>query len=291
MFDYTGKNIFTIDVYEKHIKEECDRVRKLKGGCLPWYVDPRPAGQVWMDDCVSKLKGAGGVKKKKLADVGITTVADMKKKDDEQLLALSAAMVGVSHVKMVQWRNSFAHPGSCPYKIIDYRKESNPYKARYPETWEEEIRQTVFMKQYACITELVQHIHDCSKAAFVGTVHEDDWYFYHDALKQLTAKSTVKWMKERDIYKRWLIPQLGINAGTTYFGRPVGNRPEWMPLDNSLNNDIQSVLSLHCTITAHIEDVNDERKFSLATPTTIVSGIRRLYGNEGGNIPSSRRIV
>ena len=98
-------------------------------------------------------------------------------------------------------------------------------------------------------------------------------------------------MKERDIYKRWLIPQLGINAGTTYFGRPVGNRPEWMPLDNSLNNDIQLALSLHCAITAHIEDVNDERKFSMATPATIVSGIRRLYGNEGGNVPSSRRIV
>ena len=66
------------------------------------------------------------MKKKKVADAGITTVADMKQQDDEQLLTLSAAMVGVSHAKLVQWRNSFAHPGSCPYKIIDYQMESNP---------------------------------------------------------------------------------------------------------------------------------------------------------------------
>ena len=58
----------------------------------------------------------------------------------------------------------------------------------------------------------------------------------------------------------------------------------------SLNNDIQSSLSLHCAITAHLPD-DDPRKFSLATPKTIVSGIRRLYGNEGGNVPSSRRII
>ena len=63
-----------------------------------------------------------------------------------------------------------------------------------------------------------------------------------------------------------------------------------MPLDNSLNNDIQSSLSLHCAITSHLPD-NDPRQFSLATPNTIVSGINRLYGNEGGNVPSSLRII
>ena len=63
-----------------------------------------------------------------------------------------------------------------------------------------------------------------------------------------------------------------------------------MPLDNSLNNDIQSSLSLHCAITAHLPD-DDPRKFSFSTPSTIVSGIRRIYGNDGGNVPSSRRII
>ena len=64
-----------------------------------------------------------------------------------------------------------------------------------------------------------------------------------------------------------------------------------MPLDNSLNNDIQSALSLHCAITAHLDD-DDPRKFSFATPSTIVSGIRRIYNDKiGSNVPSSKRIV
>ena len=106
----------------------------------------------------------------------------------------------------------------------------------------------------------------------------------------MTDKSTVRWMKEEGYYKRWLIPQNGLNAGTVYFCRPVGNRPEFIPWDNSLNADIQFSLSLHCALTVHLDD-NDERKFSMRTPLTIVNGIRRLWGNEGGNVPSSKRIM
>ena len=71
-----------------------------------------------------------------------------------------------------------------------------------------------------------------------------------------------------------------------YVHRPVGNRPEWMPLDNSLNNDIQMSLSLHCAITAHLED-DDICKFSFRTPSTIVSDVQRIYNNPtGSNVPS-----
>ena len=64
-----------------------------------------------------------------------------------------------------------------------------------------------------------------------------------------------------------------------------------MPLDNSLNNDIQLCLSLHCAITAYLDD-GDIRKFSFSTPSTIVSGIQRIYNNPASsNVPSSERIV
>ena len=69
------------------------------------------------------------------------------------------------------------------------------------------------------------------------------------------------------------------------------NQPEWMPLDISLNNDIQSTLSLHCAITAHLDN-DDIRKFSFSTPSTIVSGIRSIYNNgASSNVPLSRYIV
>ena len=71
---------------------------------------------------------------------------------------------------------------------------------------------------------------------------------------------------------------------------PVDNRPEWMPLDNLLNNENQSSLSLHCAITAYLRD-NDQHKFSFAMPSTIVSGIKRIYGNDADNVPSSKIII
>ena len=219
------------------------------------------------------------------------TVQDMKGKSDEQLRTLSAALSGISLGKLIEWRDHPSHLGACHHIPVDHRKAANPYLSRYRSSWEEEIKKTTFMKQYVCVRDLVTHIHDHTKEIFKGTVHEDDWFFYHDALKQLTAKSTVEWMKEKGYYSRWLIPQLGLNGGTIYAYRPVGNRPEWMPLDNSLNNDIQSALSLHCAITAHLDD-GDIRKFSFATPLTIVSGIQRIYNNPAGsNVPSSKRTV
>ena len=63
-----------------------------------------------------------------------------------------------------------------------------------------------------------------------------------------------------------------------------------MPLDNSLNNDIQLSLSLHCAITAHLDDA-DKRYFSIRTPNTIVSkGIDMIWGSEG-NVPNSCRVM
>ena len=74
-----------------------------------------------------------------------------------------------------------------------------------------ERRKTTFMQKCQFVTELIQCIQDYSEKYSGGTTHEDDWYFYHAALKQLTAKLAVRYMKEKGYYKRWLINQLGLN--------------------------------------------------------------------------------
>ena len=105
----------------------------------------------------------------------------------------------------------------------------------------------------------------------------------------MTALRTVEWMKREGYYKRWLIPQLGCNKGTLYKNRPVGNSPEFMPLDMLLNNDIQVSLSIHYAITSHLPD-EEPHKLSMGTPNTIVSGIERIWGI-GGNASSWKRIM
>ena len=79
-------------------------------------------------------------------------------------------------------------------------------------------------------------------------------------------------MKEKNYYHRWLLPMNGLQDGKTYAGRPVGNSPDFMPLDNSLNRDILHSLRFHCVLSSFVlyEEVTDEEernmRFSLSTP-------------------------
>jgi hypothetical protein len=92
----------------------------------------------------------------------------------------------------------------------------------------------------------------------------------HDALSQLTCKETIVWLKAQNgptrggqpcsYYDRWLLPELGLNADTAFEGRPVGNHPEHMPWDSSLNKDVDDCVFRHCNITSDMKK-DDEGKW------------------------------
>ena len=77
-------------------------------------------------------------------------------------------------------------------------------------------------------------------------------------------------------YDKWLLPKNGVNRNTPYDGRCVGNSPEMMPLDNSLNNDLKESHKYHCICTAHLP-TDDPRKHSLSTPLRIAEGIKKIW--------------
>ena len=136
-----------------------------------------------------------------------------------------------------------------------------------------------------------------SKRLMKNIVHENNWYFYHDVLSLMTADQSVKWMEETEIdgvkiKKRWLTPQLELNQGTVYFGRPVGNSPEFMPLDNSLNADIMRSFEYHCSSTSILPKL-DPRRFGMETPKKVSECIHRLFDCEPGEdgVPDSGRII
>ena len=87
-----------------------------------------------------------------------------------------------------------------------------------------------------------------------GFVHEDDFFIIHDALVLMTEKETIKWTKEKNCFHRWVLPMNGLQDGILYAGRPVGNSPEFMHLDNSLNRDILHSLRFHCVMSRFLLD-------------------------------------
>ena len=113
-------------------------------------------------------------------------------------------------------------------------------------------------------------------------VHEDDLFIVHDALVLMTAKETIEWMKEKNCFHRWLLPMNGLQDGTPYAERPVGNSPEFIPLDNSLNRDIWHSLRFHCVLSRFVldgEGIDEEERnmgFSLSTSKEISRGLKRI---------------
>ena len=98
----------------------------------------------------------------------------------------------------------------------------------------------------------------------------------------MTAKETIERMKEKNYYHHWLLPMNGLQDGTPYAGRPVGNSPKFMPLDNSLNRDILHRLRFHCVLSRSVLDGErtdeEERnmRLSFSTPKEIARGMKRI---------------
>ena len=79
-------------------------------------------------------------------------------------------------------------------------------------------------------------------------------------------------MRKNGYLPRWLPPLNGLQDGTPYAGRPVGNIPEFTPSDKSLNCDILHSLRMDIVLSRYIlnwEENDEEVKnmcFSYSTP-------------------------
>jgi hypothetical protein len=297
-FDYSGKTIISIKAEKQNIRNEIERVRNLPIG-RKWVYDPREKGSIFEEEQTCAIPNVGAALKKRLESFGMTTVKSIKKLTDDKILEISNSTtnrIGVKRLKTFRTLAAAAIPG-LPPEIVDYRKLKNPYLAKYGQAvsrcepeWKHQIRKCSQMSQYVCITELVQHIVTESANFFVGTEFEDTWSFYHDALSLMTGNDTVEWMREHDYLKRWILPVNELHQDdptlSKYYHRPVGNSPENMPWDSSLNQDVHAAVQRHVLLTLSL-GVDDKRKFDMSTPKRGSSAYHRILEV----VPSSERII
>ena len=118
----------------------------------------------------------------------------------------------------------------------------------------DKLKYSTAMSKFCCITNLIRFITNEADNLMKGSVHKDNLYIVHDALVSMTAKETINWMKQKGYLHRWLLSLNGLQYGTPYAGRTVGNSPEFMPLDNSLNREILQSLRFHCVLSHSIVD-------------------------------------
>lgn len=295
-FVYSGKNIITISERNQLIKKEITRVRALPGIGAPWVTGRRENNTIiYANDPVNLLPRIGVALKRKLTNAGIHTIGNIQQLTDERIITFSTELQGVSTSLLFGAREAArsAIPGSYTSELVDHKKAENPYASLYGETWNDQINESVTLKGTCCITVLVEHMIRESQAVMRGTKWENMPMFYHDALTLLKCEETKSWMRAKGFLSYWVLPELGLNNGTTYAGRPVGNSPEMMPWDCSLNKDVDDVFLQHVAWTSNLSET-DPKKFSKSTPGRQDHGYLRLldpiHGPTGG-VPTSKRII
>lgn len=233
--------------------------------------------------------------KEKLATIGLYTIGDIKELSDEQIQHLPINTRGLSSSALLGFRDNAkdALAGSYISTFVDHKKAENPYLSLYGNTWCDKINESVTLKGTCCITVLIEHMVKESKSILKGSKWETKMMFYHDALSQLTCEDTKNWMKDKGFYDHWVLPKLGLNEGTVFANRPVGNSPEMMPWDCSLNKDVDDLFIQHKAWTNSLPESNPKR-FSKSTPARQDHGYLRLldpiHGPLGGT-PTSKRII
>ena len=131
-----------------------------------------------------------------------------------------------------------------------------------------------------------------SEKMFKGTIHEDDYAVYHDALSLMTANEPIEYMKRKGYWDRLIRPLFNVTKHLgCYHNRVVGNHPYVMPLDAHLNQDLHTGHDWHCIITKHLNK-DDERKFKKTDPKKMEEGYLKLWNQpDDEGIPSSKRII
>ena len=309
---YSGKNIITLSTYNTKLETTSKLIRcmpdaeaKAKGWIGVTKRDKK-SKEVYMQDTLDLIPGIAAVIQAKMEKNGISLVQELASLDDIMLHSISS-ITRISTKRLITFRSRArqAKQGASMYpQKYDFRYETNPFLTRYGSEWEKYFISNKMsgMRGKVCVTHLVQHIDKTTKAAYKGTKYETTYLWSHDALTQMFDQTCIEWMKKERYYERWLKPEMGISEevfwekegvldiSRRYNGRPVGNSPELMPLDNSLFRDFRASLNLHIGLTAHLPDT-DVRKFCKSTPNRLDKAVRKIWHPETGISPRPNRIV
>ena len=110
------------------------------------------------------------------------------------------------------------------------------------------------MSKLCCINDLIRFMMSEAEKLMKGSVCEDYFSIFHYFLVFMTSKEMIIWIKENNYFHRRLLPMNGLHDGTPYDGRPVGNSPKFMHLDNSLNRYILHIFRFHCVLSHFLVD-------------------------------------
>ena len=131
-----------------------------------------------------------------------------------------------------------------------------------------------------CVTDLMDYTVTEMKNLYEGTVMEDKWMVYGDALSTWHESEAQAYLKETypGMESRFITPVGSSRVGVTarHLG-PPGNSPENCSLDCHLFSDLESGMSLNLSL-ASVFPVGDPRRiFSQETPKEVFKLMKETW--------------
>ena len=191
VFDYTGQRLVSIREYKKRIKDELERVKKLKivGKQSKWITSTMNYTKFHDNDLIWRLPRVGKQSKthQRLLSYDIKTIGTLKSIPNAQLPPIR----GISALHRQATKKSL--PGSSPNQMVDHRLSNNPYLSKYGDEWEEKIKKSSALPVFCPVSDLVDFVRDES-------LHQEDCFFNHDALSLMTSKECTQCMRSTECY-------------------------------------------------------------------------------------------
>ena len=218
-----------------------------------WTVNFRQDSVLYDNDELIVIKGISKQKMILLNNHYINKVSDLKEKltTITEKKELVKKMKGIGLKSLNNWCDQAQNSshGSCP-PMKDHTLSDNPLKSLYGDKWKQKSKTC---RGFCSINELIDHMFTESEKMFKGTINEDDYAVYHDALSLMTANEPIEYMKRKGYWDRLIRPLFNVTKHLgCYHNRFVGNHPYVMPLDAHLNQDLHTGHDWHCIITKHL---------------------------------------
>jgi hypothetical protein len=294
-------------------KTEIARMKRIIGDGVPSVTRKQTVEDgLYNRDKISLLSGVGPAVLKLLMGVGgLVVVLDVARLTNNKISVL-AKTNGLTMDCLQEWRAEAktARRGKYKERVKDHRKMENPYESLYGDGWEIVLSRTTYMKKFLSVRDMVRHMAVESDLLMVGTQHEGKALFKHDALVLMTASKMREWTKTemvdgRSLFSRWLLPEAGLNdsitvngnATTSYRGRPPGNLPRLMALDEFGNKKLMDGVNRHISATRRLErgpDVATDPKYELCDIVRASRAVRRCWDpahSPSGGAPLSPTII
>ena len=140
--------------------------------------------KLWLCEYIGKLKGVGHQAKAKMNELRIHTFAHLQLHfRHHSILKVPIQGFGRSYDIALQYLL-----GKPPPSFKDHRKSKNLYLSSYGEIWVDKLKSSTAMSKICFITDLIRFMMNEAENLMKGSVHEDDFYIFHNDLVLMTAK-------------------------------------------------------------------------------------------------------